>query len=154
MSITRRKFIQASAISLLAAGVPLGSAGLVLGQDLGRTLPGDIPYASQLEPVFTFNQSTFAPYLNTIFRVQSDAGWRTSLTLLEVREFQVGPTKDSSGQLKGECFSLFFTGGKKALPQENYTVTHDALGTFKLLIVPIVSRGRPIYQAVINHSQG
>lgn len=156
MSISRRKFIQASAVALAVAGAPIAGANLAFGQEASRGVSpiigaGDIPFASQQDPVFTFTRDTFAPYVNSSFEVLSADGRRANFTLTAVDEFQA---KGKLGALEAgrtKTYSLFFTGGKRILPSGSYTLNHPALGTFTLFINPIVSRSTQIYQAVISH---
>ena len=155
MSISRRKFIQASAVTLVAAGVPMASANMVLGQDGARGLPtitgpGQIPMASQQDPVFFFTKDTFAPYVNSTFEVMGADGRRANFTLIAVDEYRPGGKAASAELSRIETYSLFFTGGKNVFGEASYTVNHPALGTFTLFIVPIVSRTTQIYQAVIS----
>jgi len=156
MAISRRKFIGASVASLLVVGGPIAGLDLVLGQGR-KTGPdralnaGEIPYASQLDPVFSFRQDTFTPYINSNFVVRGQSGRTGNFKLIGVDGPPARPKNNRPANTVTTSFSLFFTSGKKIWPQDEYEVTHDALGTFKLLIVPIVSRTEPMYQAVINH---
>ncbi len=52
----------------------------------------------------------------------------------------------------GECFTLLFRGGIRALPQDTYMITHPSLGTFALLLVPSGSdqNGAQSYLATLN----
>ncbi|MEO6391217.1 MAG: hypothetical protein ABIP75_05140 [Pyrinomonadaceae bacterium] len=156
MSISRRKFIQTSALTLVAVGVPMASSDLAFGQDGARGVapiigPGDIPFASQQDPVFFFTKDTFAPYVNTSFEVLSSDGRRANFTLTAVDEFQAKGKLGAAEAGRTQTYSLFFTGGKGLFPADSYTVNHAALGMFTLFIVPIVSRNTQIYQAVISH---
>jgi hypothetical protein len=156
MSISRRKFIQVGAVTLLAAGVPIAGATAILGQELRGTPagvigPGDIPYASQQDPVFYFTKETFTPYINSAFQFQDRNGVRASFNLFAVDEYQPVLTKGSVDQTPTRSFSLYFTGGKRLWRSETYSITHPALGRFSLMVVPIVSVGQQVYEAVINH---
>jgi hypothetical protein len=156
MAISRRKFIGASVASLLVVGGPVAGLDLVFGQGrktgLDRDLnAGDIPYAAQQDPVFFFRQETFTPYVNSNFVVRGQSGRAGNFKLIGVDGPPAWPKNNRPANTVTTSFSLFFTSGKRTWPQDEYQVTHDALGTFSLLIVPIVSRNEPMYQAVINH---
>lgn len=156
MAVSRRKFIAAGAAALFVVGGPVANLDVVLGQSrqagLDRDLnAGDIPFASQQDPVFFFQKETFTPYINSNFVVRGPSGRAANFKLIGVDDPPARPKGNNPGNRVSTSFSLFFSGGKRSWPQDQYEVTHDALGTFKLLIVPVVSRGEPMYQAVINH---
>lgn len=156
MAISRRKFVAAGAASLLVLGGSASGLDIVFGQSrpagLDRELnAGDIPYASQQDPVFFFRKETFTPYINSNFVVRNQQGRAVNFKLIGVDDPPVRPKGNNPGNRVSTSFSLFFTCGKRTMPQDQYEFTHDALGTFSLMIVPIVSRAEPVYQAVINH---
>lgn len=155
MAISRRKFIAAGAAALVIVGGPAADLDRVLGQGrragLDRDLnAGDIPYEAQRDPLFFFVKETFTPYVNSTFVIRAPNGRSANFKLIGVDDPPARP-KSNPGNRVTSSFSLFFTTGKRSWPQDEYQVTHDALGTFNLLIVPIVSRSEPMYQAVFNH---
>jgi hypothetical protein len=52
---------------------------------------------------------------------------------------------------QAECFSLSFSSREgDALEQGTYTVSHDALGSFPLFVVPGSDGRGPTYTALVN----
>lgn len=101
------------------------------------------PLANQDDPLANYTKATFVYYLNSIFKLHSGYG------SLEVTLIKVDDLAAASG---GECFSLLFRGGSRALPQGTYTVEHPALGRFLLFLVPTDTdrNGAQGYLATIN----
>lgn len=158
MSISRRKFLQAGSVVALAAGFPLKAAMTATGQ--GAAAPsgaaeavagatGATVKATPARAALLLSKATFAPYLNTVFVVQSKRAKAVEVKLVEVSSR--GPVPDQ--QVPGkECFALVFS-GQQRLAQDVYEFKHPALGTFNLLLVPVGmnKRGKgPYYEAVIN----
>ncbi|HEX8178755.1 MAG TPA: hypothetical protein VF525_04345 [Pyrinomonadaceae bacterium] len=110
-----------------------------------------IPSESRLDPIFYLKKHSFTPYLNSQFRVSGSGKQTGRLTLVQVDDLR------SAGKLKtpsaGDGFSLLFAGSlKRPLSQDIYRITHDALGEFSLLLVPVNMRdkGQAYYEAIIN----
>jgi len=138
MSDSRRKFLKAGLLAALFAAVPLKN---VLGQSW--TDRSDKSGADPNDPLANYTKATFISYLNSVFQLHTVSGI-VAVTLLKVDDMT--PPKG------GECFSLLFRGGSRALGQDTYTIDHAALGTFKLLLVPAGtdSNGAQGYLATIN----
>ncbi|PYS20654.1 MAG: hypothetical protein DMF72_20610 [Acidobacteria bacterium] len=123
-------------------------AAVPLKQTLGQSWknrdgnPGETPPA-QSDPLGNYSKATFRSYLNSIFQLHTVAG------IIEVTLLQVDDMPAPKG---GECFSLLFRGGSRALSQNTYTIVHPSLGTFALLLVPSGSdqNGAQGYLATIN----
>jgi len=141
VSSSRRIFLRTGLLAALFAAVPFKQT---FGQSWKNRdgNPGETPPA-QSDPLGNYSKATFKSYLNSIFQLHTVAGI-VAVTLLQV--------DDMPAPKGGECFSLFFRGGSRALPQNTYTITHASLGTFALLLVPSGSdqNGAQGYLATIN----
>jgi hypothetical protein len=94
---------------------------------------------------------TFLPHLDTRFRFWLDLQPFFTAVLAEVNAFT--PPEDGTLETASQdAFALVFRGSHRApLLQETYTLTHAALGTFLLLVVPVgLVRQQPYYEAVLN----
>ena len=92
----------------------------------------------------TLHIGDFAPYTDKMFEMHA-AGQGVPLKLTKVNS--VG----NSGR-QGGAFSLLFTGPSgRPLPQAIYPVTHPALGTMEIFVVPVgpVAGGNG-YQAIFT----
>lgn len=141
MSNSRRKFLKAGMLAALFATVPLKNA-------LGRSWKDQYSnptdnQSGQDDPLANYTKATFKSYLNSIFQLLTFTG------IVEVTLLQVDDLPAAKG---GECFSLLFRGGGRALQQDTYTLVHPALGTFQLMLVPAGSdnNGAQGYLATIN----
>ncbi|HEX8071199.1 MAG TPA: hypothetical protein VF546_14685 [Pyrinomonadaceae bacterium] len=147
---TRRKFLRASAVAALFAGVPLRSSARAGAHAAAFPLP----YASQLDPVYYLTKASFVPYLKSQFNAYAgEDGRALPLTLVGVSDLPRPRGADVRALAGREGFSLLFTsGGRKALPQATYRLKHAALGEFSLLIVPVSQgqAGGARYEAVVN----
>lgn len=101
------------------------------------------PFSIQDDPLANYTKATFIYYLNSVFQLHSVYGVVT-VTLTKVDDLAA-----ASG---GECFSLLFRGGSRALPQGTYMVEHPSLGSFPLFLVPAGTdtNGAQGYLATIN----
>ena len=144
MPNSRRKFLKAGVLAAVFAAFPLKTA---LGQDWknrdGNPGDGTSPALQNNDPLASYTKAAFLSYLNSVF--QLDTGFNVvAVTLLKV--------DDMPAPKGGECFSLLFRGGSRALRQDTYTLVHPSLGSFKLLLVPAGTDeyGVPGYLATIN----
>jgi hypothetical protein len=80
---------------------------------------------------------TFLPYLYIRFRFWLGPQPFFTAVLVEVNAFS--PPEDGTLETASQdAFALVFRGSHRApLLQETYTLTHVALGTFLLLVVPV-----------------
>lgn len=153
MNATRRKFLRAGAVSALFAGLTLAPSKLIFGQKKREAVS---PAASpDRDPVFSFNASTFAPYVGSEFLLAAGTRGRATTARLElVSDLQQGMRDRRVATHDGECFSLVFTAPapRRGAPQQaTYRVEHAALGRFSLFLVPGPARGGSVtYEAVIN----
>jgi len=93
-------------------------------------------------------EEEFSKHVNTKFRAGLDAE-AVDLELVQVKGYLKNPG-DADGM---ERFSIFFTGpAKPLLAQSTYSLSHDAMGTFDLFLVPIKPEGEGFrYEAVFNY---
>ena len=153
MNATRRKFLRAGAVSALFAGLTLVPSKMIFGQKKRKPATPDAPTGG--DPVFSFNASTFTPYVGSEFLLAATARGRATAARLErVSDFQQDMRDRSVATHGGECFSLVFSAPvpKRAAPQQaTYRVEHAALGRFSLFLVPGPARdGSVTYEAVVN----
>jgi hypothetical protein len=141
VSTSRRTFLSTGLLAALFAAVPFKH---VFGQSSKERdgNPGETP-VTQTDPLGNYSKASFTSYLNSIFQIQSSFGI-VAVTLAKV--------DDMPAPKGGECFTLQFRGGSRALPQDTYMITHPSLGTFALLLVPSGSdqNGAQSYLATLN----
>ena len=140
MTFSRRKFVSTSFLAAAAAiSVPSVFAQSFKERD-GN--PGDTPPV-QTDPLANYSKAAFVSYLNSVFQIHTVAG---------VVEVTLARVDDMPAAKGGECFSLLFRGGNKALKQDTYVLVHPSLSTFQLLLVPGGSdrNGAQEYLATIN----
>jgi hypothetical protein len=155
MNITRRTFVRAGAVSAVFAGLNLSAPKVIFGQQ--KSAPGAggfvVPYEAKTDAAFYFTHETFAPYLNTTFRLSRGKAISFDMTLIEVFDYQAQARARKTQTHAGECFALTFRAGERdTVSQGIYKFVHPALGRFSLFIVP----GKPsadgvTYAAVVNH---
>jgi hypothetical protein len=158
MTVSRRNFMRAGTMIALSAALPLSLATFAVGQQR-RPAPkvpdhlASLPAASQKNPLYYFNRQTFAPYVNSIFKVNSEL--LAEIVLIEVKETPLVTDKRSNRIPTGENFTLTFRGPNRTRFEQNtYTVEHAALGKFELFLVPTgLPAAEQLYVAVINRRQ-
>lgn len=143
MSLSRRKFLRAGTLVAVAAGIPMKTL-------IARTLsqPNSfLPTISQMDAGSSLNRESFSLYLNTRFAFADKEHQELSVKLIEVNDLT--PKTATYGK---ECFGLVFIGPRNApLRQETYSVTHESLGRFDMLVVPVASRREGVYyEAIFN----
>lgn len=150
MKYSRRQFMKAGIIATAVAGLPLKS--------VFADQPSEWQSSNLLEQLRYFNQSTFAPYVNTKFRVSLSPTNSRTLTLTEAIN-SLGPVEQQSAAASSgvECFSLLFsTYPGKPFTQDTYLVKHDALGSFYMFVVPVGARNEKspdYYEAIFYRRQ-
>lgn len=151
MVVSRRGFMKRGSLLVLAAGVSLGSADRIFGRDTATEYPdptqNDLtPKGTQPTP-FNFTKATFAPYVDTVFRIYPGSSKALKITLVAVDD--IGPVPDTT-TVGREAFILKFR-GNQFLRQNTYRIEHEVLGRFDLFLVPAGKNKKGIYyQAVIN----
>ena len=177
MSIGRRSFLKSATMTSLSAGLALGSAYLVFGQDAkkGRTQPAQparptkpvteidtgggfpIPIEAQQEALFYFRPSTFTPYVGGFFQAPNARGEMITLKLIAVSEYKMQATTRLSTRKtrQTESFSLTFSSTERLpLFTSIHKVSHPALGEFDLFLTSSETvNGTFLSEAVFNHLQ-
>ena len=145
--------------SFLRAGSIVGFSAAILGGAAARVFAGDDSEAKDvgryllLDPLYHFRQSSFENVLGSTFHFRKGNSNGTPVRLVGVSEFGGGNSKQQSIE-NSESFALIFVGPRDTpLKQDTYTVKHDLLGSFSMLI----SHGGPgpegyYYHAVINRT--
>ncbi len=146
MSLSRRKFLRAGTLVAISAGFPLRT---VIAETLSQ--PSSLlPTNSRLNAGLYLNRETFSRYLSTKFSFSHEAVEGVAVKLIEVNDLT--PKTARPAAAAKECFALVFIGSCNApLRQETYTVTHESLGKFDMLVVPIARNRKGVYyEAVFN----
>ena len=143
MSLSRRKFLRAGTLVAVSAAFPLKTLVAATGERPNSLLSN----RSRLGANSNLNQETFSRYLNTKFTFHHKNVEAVSLKLVEVYDLTSKTVTHSAKQ----CFGVVFSGPRNALRQETYTVEHESLGKFDMLVVPIASRKEGFYyEAIFN----
>ena len=143
MSVSRRKFMQAGIVAAACAGLPLKSALAAKGSASGHALSTYTPGVKSpqslgsIEQLGYYNRSTFAPHINSTFRVRLNASSSRELRLVEVSDYLATLSKGDASP-GTECFSLLFTTSQgKAFSQDTYLINHEALGAFYMFLAGV-----------------
>ena len=144
MSLSRRKFLRAGTLVAISAGIPLKT---LVARTVGQPR-SFLPTNSQLNAKSYLTRESFSRHLNTKFSFAHEELQGISVKLIEVNDL-TPKTMATSGK---ECFALVFLGPRNApLGQETYAVTHESLGRFEMLVVPIASHREGVYyEAIFN----
>src|SRR5436190_17394843 len=126
MSLSRRKFLRAGTLVAISASIPSKSLVAKTVSQLSSFLPP----GNQVN----LNRDIFSRHLNTNFTFTHKELKGVSVKLIEVNDL-TPKTMSASGK---ECFAAVFIGPRNVpLRQETYAVTHESLGKFDMLVVPI-----------------
>lgn len=99
------------------------------------------------------DKTTFAPYVNTEFRVSAPGADAQTLRLVEVSDLERDAAKAENPRRGRRGFSLLFTGTRESLlEQRDYAVSHSGLGDFQLFLVPVMPEDDEhyFYEAIFN----
>lgn len=135
-----------AAVAAVGWGTGCGDAKMPVSAN-GRDLPRDVIESD----AYGLSLARLAPHVGSAFRFVHPDGGTADLTLASATDLGVRgrPVID-----KGECFALSFAAGAElpagALEQNTYAVSHPALGSFDLFIVPSAQAGARSYTAVFN----
>jgi hypothetical protein len=138
MTTSRRNFLRTGTIGALAAGVSLGVSKASFAASASSGVP-ELP-----------DMAAFQAQLKTDFLIG-----RSKVPIRLVNVLKLGSKSAFSG--KKEAFTLTFRASlRPSLQQETYLIEHARLGTFSMLLVPIVSKDKEAryYEAVINRLHG
>lgn len=151
MVVSRRGFLKRGSLVVLAAGTSLGFADRAFGRETYADYDGatqhDLPAQGNKPASFIFTKASFAPYVNTVFRIYPDTSKVLKTTLVSVGDIGPVPDHKKAGR---ECFVLKFR-GTESLRQSTYRIEHEVLGRFDLFLVPAGKNKKGVYyHAVIN----
>ena len=149
MAVSRRKFLKAGGLVILAAGVPLKVVAGKSPDPMGTK----VPLTSSFGRTDLLTHATLSAQLNTVFRVARSNSEVVKIELREVNDLRTATVKTSAAMAGRECFSSIFVGPSRLpLKQDTYTVEHQALGKFTVLLVPVGQnrQGPMVYEAVFN----
>jgi hypothetical protein len=140
MSLTRRRFIEAASLTLLASAArPIAFAQTASG------LTDDTFQEKNLAVLDNASEETFKPLVGERFTVMHGKQQLESLTLDSVTTAEEpssapkAPRATLSSKPANEAttgFGLHFRGSGKSLSQGTYTMKNHSLGSFALFIVP------------------
>lgn len=151
MPHSRRAFLRDGLRSALSVGLVLAAARVGFGQDpkTPRTA-AEMPIEAQKDPVFTFTEETFKPYVNGIFTAPNARGEKVELRLVELLPYKQSARVKSTPT---KSFTLVFKTGEELPPFTSiHTISHPALGNFDLFLTKRKNDdGDIFYEAVINH---
>jgi hypothetical protein len=159
MNPTRRSFLKRVAIATLATRF----SSLVFAQQQleNRSVVTDTENPSVFDGV---SPQTFERWIGGNFRLSLRNRQLGAAVLVSVKNINAPPTLDDSAvsRMVGRVprrsvgpaitsFTLRFRKAGVSLPQDTYTMDHDWLGTFPLLLVPAgMSGGQSTYTATFN----
>ena len=133
MYATRRQFVR------LAAGIAFCTQFPLRGIAQNHGSIGDQTTETE-DPLAGVTAETFAAWIGSQFRATLNRQPAGTLTLLSVTTVEPKPGTTSVAKVVASpamtSFALRFSKTGAPLTQETYTLEHDWLGTFPLLLVP------------------
>ena len=155
MSVNRRSFLKAGALTALSAGFIMNSAVLAFAQTSEPSEDFPIPVEAKTDAVFYYKKATFDPYVNTTFRARARGG-TVNLVLVKVTDTSSTARNPLTKSARAsESFSLLFRASAPLSAITTiHTLEHDALGKFSLFLVRVSPEdSRELYyEAVFNHA--
>ena len=157
MTVTRREFLKTGTIVGLTATASVGAAGpgvgdilRLTGDDLTKGYP--ISVDARLDPLYRFTRARFLENLNTTFRFFNSVFRHVDLKLVQVKEINPLAGRAIAPESEKDCFSLTFIGPLNTpIEQGTYTVAHEQLGKFEMLVTSLgPTRFTTRYEAIIN----
>lgn len=147
MSLSRRKFLRAGTLVAISAAFPLRTLAAETLNPTGSRLPAN----GDPNSLMYLDREAFSRQLNTKFSFSHGHAEAVPVKLVEVNDLTPTMARRSAGTGK-ECFAAVFVGSTNApLRQETYTVTHESLGQFAMLVVPVARKKEGVYyEAVFN----
>jgi hypothetical protein len=138
---TRRQFLlKCSAVAVTASAAPVA------------VFSGPFPFRQI--PLQLLRLSTFAPHVNSAFRVEVDNETFATLQLVEARPASAFAGQSANAEdARYEKFSLLFRGLlAQPLEQGSYLFEHPLIGHFVIFIVPVVTADATAcyYEAIFN----
>lgn len=154
MNITRREFIKSGTSALaVSSGLLLILPQIAKGQSysgLESASPEKFP-ADSSDSLPNLNRTDFANQIGTQFNISSEEYGTSNVTLFRVNDL---PQTNNEKGFITEGFSLLFSVPRRQnLYQDAYIINHQTLGSFQLLLVPVLmNQQKPVlyYEAIIN----
>ena len=154
MPHSRRTFLRDGLCSVLSVGLLIASSRVTFGQSQNppRT-QAEMPIEAQKDPVFTFSEQTFKPYVNGIFTAPNARGEKIELRLVELVTYKPPAKKVTNSSAPTKSFTLIFKTRDELPPFTSiHTISHPALGSFDLFLSKRKNDdGDIFYEAVITH---
>lgn len=169
-AVSRRRFLVVGTMAGLSAGFLFEPSTIFAGIFAGQQprgnrdfiYGGNLPDEAKLDPVYSLTRSRFTPHLGDQFSVGAEEvgkAKRVRLNLVEANDLKQSPnaglnvSRDEERDKELSFRLLFFGPQEQPLSQQTCAFRHDALGQFKVLIVPVGSddNGR-YYEVVFNRS--
>lgn len=139
MEMTRSEFL---VTSMTAALGTVAAPALAMVETVQGTKRGNAPLSG-------LSARSFSSNMNTAFWIQRHDSSPIRAELIDVQD-DSERLAAQSGIPGMECFSVVFHGPEhSALEQDIYELTHDRMGTFSLLLVPIVWEGGGMYYEAV-----
>jgi Domain of unknown function (DUF6916) len=145
MILSRAKFLRSSAAAILTAVISPIPVSAMPHFGFGRIIE-----------VKDLTLETFAPHVNTLFRITRQDASACDLELVEAVDLSKPHDHNSGANSSAPCmevFSLLFRGpAGDCISQESYEFSHPQLGRFTIFITPVVGEDTKYhhYQALFN----
>lgn len=162
MVVSRRSFLHWG--GFLAMGTTVAAFGQ---KGIQRNHTGELNPVNNVHPIPPsgshdanlrhMTKDSFAPYVGSGFKLSNGTAQPVWIRLISAEQFPVASSHqheiDAASSVKTATYLLRFLGSsEKILPQGVYTLEHDKMGTFKLLLVPR-GDGQQLYAAIVTHLQ-
>lgn len=147
MPFSRRKFLRAGTLVAISAGIPLKTFAAETLLQPSSLLPTN----NNTNGLF-LNREAFSRNVGTKFSLSGGDAKPVAVKLINVDDLTPRDARQSAAATGRECFSAIFI-GPLSLPlrQETYTVAHDSLGKFSMLVVPVARNKEGMYyEALFN----
>ena len=154
MPQSRRTFLRDGLCSLLSVGLLMASSRAAFGQNQKPpATQAGMPIEAQQDPVFSFTEQTFKPYVNGIFTAPNARGEKIELRLIEIVTYKAPAKKVTTSSAPVKSFTLIFKTRDELPPFTSiHTISHPALGEFDLFLSKRKNAdGDIFYEAVITH---
>lgn len=158
MKLTRRKFLTSGASTLaVSSGLLLMLPKIADGQSEQVKESTDLsssnqPSVESTDTLSTLNKIDFMNQIGGRFNISSELYGSSIVTLVNVQDLPQLQVNENQPNTNG-FYLIFNVKKRQQLFQDTYTVNHPTLGSFRLLLVPILaSQANPIpcYEAVVN----
>jgi hypothetical protein len=143
MSVSRRRFLQASAV--LSAALVLKPSTFVLGQN-------SLWSNNSPDPDHFYRREMFEPYVGDIFRVRV-AKRMVDLKLVALETASPASHGITTGKVaRTDCFSMRFQAASPLPPAARaHSLSHRKLGSFDLFMSQSKDGSKFLQTAIVNH---